>query len=78
MLFPLLLQIIIKKGTHKRQEFPRLAHSSDGFQVEHFEERKTDIPDVRQVGVAQPEGKSDLAGEIKLKGNCKHVAAESF
>lgn len=40
--------------------------------------RETDVPDVRQVGVAQSEGKSDLAGEIKLKGHCKHVAAESF
>lgn len=38
MLFPLLRQIIIKKEL-RRQEFPRLAHSSDGFQVEHFEER---------------------------------------
>lgn len=38
LLFPLLLQIIVKRQL-RRQEFPQLAHSSDGFQVEHFKER---------------------------------------
>ena len=44
MQFSILLHIIIKKGI-RRQEFPRLTHS-DRFQVKHFKEKKTDIPDV--------------------------------